>query len=117
MTDVCIVSAVRTAIGDFGGTFRDVSALDLAATSIKEAVRRAGVQPDQIDDVIFGCCIQKYNELTLGRLAALKAGLPISVPGVTIQRNCASGMQTVVYGAQMIKAGDADVIVAGGSKP
>ena len=72
------------------------------------------MQPDRIDDVIFGCCIQKYNELTLGRLAALKAGLPISVPGVTIQRNCASGMQSIVYGAQMIQVGDADIIVAGG---
>jgi acetyl-CoA C-acetyltransferase len=67
-----------------------------------------------VDDVILGCCLQKANELTLGRLAALKAGLPIQVPGVTIQRNCASGMQAIVYGAQVIQAGDADIIVAGG---
>jgi acetyl-CoA C-acetyltransferase len=114
MTDVCVVSAVRTAIGDFGGAFRDMSAVDLAATVIRESLNRAGVSPDQVDDVIFGCCLQKYNELTLGRLAGLKAGLPIHVPGVTIQRNCASGMQSIVYGAQMIHAGDAEIVVAGG---
>lgn len=116
MNEVYVVSAVRTAIGDFGGVFREMSAVDLAATVVEEAVRRAGVQKDQIDDVIFGCCLQKYNELPLGRLAALKAGLPIQVPGVTIQRNCASGMQSIVYGAQMIKAGDADILVAGGAE-
>lgn len=116
MEDVYIVSGVRTAIGDFGGVFRDVSAVDLAATVVEQAVSRAGVEKEQVDDVIFGCCLQKANELPLGRLAALKAGLPIQVPGVTIQRNCASGMQSVVYGAQTIKAGDADIVVAGGAE-
>jgi acetyl-CoA C-acetyltransferase len=114
MSDVCVVAGVRTAIGDFGGAFKDVSAVDLAAAVIDEVIRRAGIQKDQVEDVIFGCCLQKPNELTLGRLAALKAGLPIGVPGVTIQRNCASGMQAIVYGAQVIQAGDADIIVAGG---
>jgi acetyl-CoA C-acetyltransferase len=114
MDDVCIVAGVRTAIGDFGGAFKDVSAVDLAAAVVEEVIRRAGIEKNQVDDVIFGCCLQKPNELTLGRLAALKAGLPIEVPGVTIQRNCASGMQAIVYGAQVIQAGDADIIVAGG---
>lgn len=114
MSDVCVVAGVRTAIGDFGGAFRDVSAVDLAAAVIEEVIRRAGIQKERVDDVIFGCCLQKANELTLGRLAALKAGLPIEVPGVTIQRNCASGMQAIVYGAQMIQAGDAQIVVAGG---
>lgn len=114
MDDVCIVAAVRTAIGDFGGAFKDVSAVDLAAAVVEEVIRRAGIEKNQVDDVIFGCCLQKPNELTLGRLAALKAGLPIEVPGVTIQRNCASGMQAIVYGAQVIQAGDADIVVAGG---
>ncbi len=114
MSDVCVVAGVRTAIGDFGGAFKDVSAVDLAAAVIEEAIRRAGIQKDQVEDVIFGCCLQKPNELTLGRLAALKAGLPIEVPGVTIQRNCASGMQAIAYGAQIIQAGDAEIIVAGG---
>mgnify|MGYP000601510161 FL=1 len=114
MSDVCVVAGVRTAIGDFGGAFKDVSAVDLAAAVIEEAIRRAGIQKDQVEDVILGCCLQKPNELTLGRLAALKAGLPIEVPGVTIQRNCASGMQAIAYGAQVIQAGDAEIIVAGG---
>lgn len=114
MSDVCVVAGVRTAIGDFGGAFKDVSAVDLAAAVIQEVIRRAGIEKGQVDDVIFGCCLQKPNELTLGRLAALKAGLPIEVPGVTIQRNCASGMQAIVYGAQVIQAGDAEIIVAGG---
>ena len=114
MSDVCVVSGVRTAIGDFGGAFREVSAVDLAAAVIEETVKRAGIEKAQVDDVIFGCCLQKPNELTLGRLAALKAGLPIHVPGVTVQRNCASGLQAIVYGAQVIQAGDADIIVAGG---
>lgn len=114
MDDVCIVAAARTAIGDFGGAFKDVSAVTLAATVVEEVIKRAGIEKSQVDDVIFGCCLQKPNELTLGRLAALKAGLPIEVPGVTIQRNCASGMQAIVYGAQVIQAGDAEIIVAGG---
>lgn len=114
MDDVCIVAAARTAIGDFGGAFKDVSAVTLAATVVEEVIKRAGIEKSQVDDVIFGCCLQKPNELTLGRLAVLKAGLPIEVPGVTIQRNCASGMQAIVYGAQVIQAGDAEIIVAGG---
>ncbi len=114
MSEVCVVAGVRTAIGDFGGAFKDVSAVSLAAAVIEEAIRRAGIQKDQVEDVIFGCCLQKPNELTLGRLAALKAGLPIEVPGVTIQRNCASGMQAITYGAQVIEARDAEIIVAGG---
>jgi acetyl-CoA C-acetyltransferase len=114
MGDVVIVSGVRTAIGDFGGAFRDISAIDLSAAVIDAAIARAGIEKGQVEDVIFGCCLQKPNELTLGRLAALKAGLPIDVPGVTVQRNCASGMQAVVYAAQVIQSGDADILVAGG---
>jgi acetyl-CoA C-acetyltransferase len=114
MRDICVVSGVRTAIGDFGGVFREMSAVDLGAVVVDEAIRRAGVPKDRIDDVIMGCCLQKYDELTLGRLVGLKAGLPVDVPGVTIQRNCASGMQSMIYGAQMIQAGDAEIVVAGG---
>ncbi|MBW2308319.1 MAG: acetyl-CoA C-acetyltransferase [Deltaproteobacteria bacterium] len=114
--DAVIISAVRTPIGDFGGAFRDLSAVQLAVSVIQDAVRRAGVDGALVDDVIFGCCIQIPDELTLGRLAALKAGLPFTVPGVTVQRNCASGMQSVVYGAQQILLGDASVIVAGGTE-
>jgi len=114
MKEVVIVSAVRTAIGTFGGTLRDYPAPDLAAAVIKEALGRAGVPGDQVGDVILGQCMQRTDEATTGRLAALKAGLPITVPGVTIQRNCASGMQAIIYGAQQIMFGDMDIVVAGG---
>ena len=117
MQQVYIVSGCRTAIGDFGGAFKTQSAVDLGAAVIKEALLRAGDFPwEMVDDVILGCCIQKQNELTVGRLASLKAGLPFSTPGTTIQRNCVSAMQAVVYGIYTIMAGDADIIVAGGTE-
>ncbi|MBP8128008.1 MAG: acetyl-CoA C-acetyltransferase [Candidatus Hydrogenedentes bacterium] len=114
MNEVVVVSGVRTAIGTFGGTLKDYPAPDLMALVIKEALRRANAAPEEVGDVIVGQCMQRTDEATTGRVAALKAGLPISVPGVTIQRNCASGMQCVIYGAQQIMLGDMDVVVAGG---
>jgi acetyl-CoA C-acetyltransferase len=114
MKDVVIVSAVRTAIGDFGGPLVNCPAPDLMGMVIKEAVNRAGVDSELVDDVIAGQCMQRTDEMTTGRLAALKAGLPIACPGVTIQRNCASGMQSIIYGAQQIMLGDLDVAAAGG---
>jgi len=114
MKEVVIVSGVRTAIGKFGGTLYDYPAPDLLALAIKEAIDRAGVAPGMVGDVIAGQCMQRTDELVTARLAGLKAGLPIEVPGVSIQRNCASGMQAVIYGAQQIMLGDEDVIVAGG---
>ncbi len=115
MTEVYVVSAVRTPITAFGGSFKDMTAVDLGAVVIDEALKKAGDVPkDQVDDVILGCAIQKYNQLVTARLASLKAGLPITVPGVTIQRNCTSAMQAILYGIRQIESGDADVIVAGG---
>jgi len=114
MKSVVITSAVRTAIGSFGGSLKDYPAPDLAGLVVREALNRSKVEPGEVGDVIIGQCMQRTDELPTGRLAALKAGLPIHVPGVTIQRNCASGMQAVVYGAQQIMLGDADIIVAGG---
>jgi acetyl-CoA C-acetyltransferase len=114
MRDVVLVSAVRTAIGVFGGGLKDVSAPDLGAAVAKAAVEKAGVDPAEIGDVIFGQCMQRTDEAPTGRLVGLKAGFPIEVPGLTIHRNCASGMQSIIYGAQQIMLGDADVIVAGG---
>lgn len=112
--DVVVVSGVRTAIGKFGGSLKDYPAPDLMALVIKEALNRVNVPPEVVGDVIVGQCMQRTDELVTARLAGLKAGLPITVPGVTIQRNCASGMQAVVYGAQQIMLGDEDIIVAGG---
>ncbi len=115
MKDVVIVSAVRTAIGTFGGGLKDYPAPDLMALVIKEALKRAGgVAPEEVGDVIVGQCMQRLDESVTARLAGLKAGLPITVPGVAIHRNCASGMQSIIYGAQQIMLGDADCILAGG---
>lgn len=114
MREVVAVSGVRTAIGVFGGGLKDVPAPDLMGKIITESLERAGANPEEVEDVIVGQCMQRTDEATTGRLAGLKAGLPIHVPGVTIQRNCASAMQAVIYGAQQIMLGDADVIVAGG---
>ncbi len=114
MRNVVVVSAVRTAIGTFGGTLSNYPAPNLMGLVVREAVERAGVPPELVGDVIVGQCMQRYDEGPSGRLAALHAGLPIEVPGVTIHRNCASGMQCVVYAAQQIMLGDMDVAVAGG---
>src|SRR3990172_2146047 len=114
MKEAVIVSGVRTAIGKFGGSLKDFPAPELMGLTIKEAVARAKADPELIGDVIVGQCMQRTDELVTARLAALKAGLPLTVPGVTIQRNCASGMQAVIYAAQQIMLGDEDVMVAGG---
>ncbi len=114
MRNVVVVSAVRTAIGTFGGTLSNYPAPNLIGLVVREAVDRAGVPPELVGDVVVGQCMQRMDEGPSGRLAALHAGLPIEVPGVTIHRNCASGMQSVVYAAQQIMLGDMDVAVAGG---
>ena len=114
MKEVVIVSGVRTAIGKFGGSLKDYPAPDLMALVIKEALKRAKVPGEMVGDVVIGQCMQRCDELVTARLAALKAGLPIGVPGVTIQRNCASGMQATIYASQQIMLGDEDVMVAGG---
>jgi acetyl-CoA C-acetyltransferase len=114
MEDVVIVSACRTAIGAFGGTLRDLNGAVLGSVVMREAVRRAGIDPAQIDDVRFGCCLEHHDTLNVTRVAALMAGFPDSVPAVTINRVCISGMEAVLSGMAMIQAGMAEVILAGG---
>ncbi|HEO70146.1 MAG TPA: acetyl-CoA C-acetyltransferase [Candidatus Hydrogenedentes bacterium] len=114
MNQVVAVSAVRTAIGKFGGSLIDYPAPDLLALVIKEALNRANVSPELVQDVIAGQCMLRYDEVITARLAALKAGLPISCPAACIHRNCASAMQAVIYGAQQIMLGEMDCVVAGG---
>ncbi|MBP3917170.1 acetyl-CoA C-acetyltransferase [Clostridium sp.] len=114
MEDVVIVSAVRTAIGSFGGTLQNISAAELGATVIKEAVRRAGIEPGLVDEVLMGNVIQAGLGQNVARQAAVMAGLPVEVPAMTINMVCGSGLRSVSLAAQMIKSGDADVIVAGG---
>ena len=114
MRDVVIVSAVRTALGSFGGSLKDIAAPELGATVIKEAVNRANIKPELVEEVIMGNVIQAGLGQNTARQATLKAGLPQEVPAMTINKVCGSGLRAVSLAAQMIKAGDADVIVAGG---
>jgi acetyl-CoA C-acetyltransferase len=116
MKEVVIVSACRTAIGGFGGTLKDLNVATLASIVMKEAVKRAGIDPAMIDDVRFGCCMEDSNTLNMARVGALLAGIPDTVPAVTINRVCISGMEAVLSGMAMIQAGMADVVLAGGSE-
>ena len=111
---VVIASACRTAIGTMGGSLSTTPAADLGAIVIKEAVKRAGIKPEDVDQVYMGCVIQAGLGQNVARQATLKAGLPIEVPAVTMNVVCGSGLNCVNQAAQMIMAGDADVVVAGG---
>ena len=114
MKDVVIVSACRTAIGAFGGTLRDSNAAEIGSLTMKEAIRRAGITPDQLDDIRYGCCLEPSDALNVARVSALMAGIPDSVTAVTINRVCISGMEAVLSGMAMIQAEMADIILAGG---
>ena len=114
MREVVIASAVRTAIGTFGGALKDVPAADLGAIVIKEAVNRAGIKPELVNEVVMGNVIQAGLGQNVARQSAVKAGLPIEIPAMTINMVCGSGLRSVALAAQMIKAGDCDVVVAGG---
>ncbi|MBQ7604907.1 MAG: acetyl-CoA C-acetyltransferase [Firmicutes bacterium] len=116
MREVVIVSAARTAIGSFGGTLKDVSTRELGATVIKAAVERAGLKPEQVDEVIMGCVLQGALGQNVSRQMSLDAGIPVEVPTMTINKVCGSGLRAIELAAQIIKAGDADVIVAGGAE-
>jgi len=114
MKEVVIVSACRTAIGAFGGALRDSNGATIASVTMKEAINRAGIDPAIIDDIRYGCCLESHDTLNVTRVGALLAGIPDSVPAVTINRVCISGMESVISGMAMIQAGMADVILAGG---
>ena len=111
---VVIASACRTAIGTMGGTLSTTPAADLGAIVIKEAVKRAGIKPEAVDQVYMGCVIQAGLGQNVARQASIKAGLPIETPAVTMNVVCGSGLNCVNQAAQMIMAGDADIVVAGG---
>ncbi|MBM4353369.1 MAG: acetyl-CoA C-acetyltransferase [Deltaproteobacteria bacterium] len=114
MQDVFLAAPVRTAIGDFGGIFKDIPGNELAMVPIKECIKRSGIDPAELDDVIFGNCFMRTDEPNVARVAALKAGIPFHVPGMTIQRQCSSSMQAAVFAMQRIQCGDADMILVGG---
>ena len=114
MSDVFILSAARTPIGKFGGGLSTVPATDLGATAIRAAVERSGIAPEKVDEAIMGQVIQAGAGQAPARQAALKGGLPEGVSATTINKVCGSGMKAVMLGAASIRAGDAEVIVAGG---
>ena len=112
--DVYIMSGARTAIGDFGGALKDFLGHQLAVFPMEEALKRAQVGKEMVEEVILGHCIQRTDEPNTARTAALKMGIPVSVPAFTVQRQCSSAMQAIVSGAQMIQLGEADIVLAGG---
>ncbi len=111
---IVLAGACRTAIGTMGGELSTVPAPELGAIVIKEALKRAGVAPEAVDQVYMGCVIQAGQGQNVARQATLKAGLPIEVPAVTINVVCGSGLEAVNMAAEMILSGDADIVVAGG---
>ena len=115
-TDTVIVSACRTPIGSFGGALKTLSAANLGAVVIREAIRRAGVAPADVGDVIMGCVLQAGAGMNVARQAALEAGLPVDVPAETVNRVCGSGLQAVVHAVEAIRVGYVDTIVAGGTE-
>ncbi len=116
MRDVVIVAGCRTPIGTIGGQFKTLTSLDLSIPVMQNLIQRAGIDPAIIEDVIWGCNYQRtYKENNLARVAAVKAGLPVTVPGITIHRNCTSSMSSIQFGYYQIKAGEADCIMAGGA--
>ena len=112
--EVCIVSVIRTPIGSFGGSLKDFSATQLGAIAIKAAVAKAGIQPQQVQEVIMGCVLQANLGQAPARQASMLAGLPDNVVATTVNKVCASGMKAIAIAAQSIALGDADIIVAGG---
>lgn len=113
-TEIVLAGAVRTAIGKFGGSLTNTSVVDLGATVIKEALNRAGVAPEMVDEVTMGCVLQAGLGQNVARQAAIKAGIPVEVPAQTLNILCGSGLKSVNMAAAMIAAGEADIIVAGG---
>ena len=116
MEEVYVVNCCRTAVGSFGGSLKDTPAADLGAVVVKEALNRAGVKPEQVDELMFGCILTAAQGQNPARQVGVKAGLPYAVPAYTVGMVCGSGMKSVIEGARAILAGDADIIVAGGTE-
>jgi acetyl-CoA C-acetyltransferase len=114
--EVVVAGACRTPIGAFGGAFKDLGAVDLGAIVIREAIARTGVKPEDVGDTVMGCVLQAGAGMNVARQAGLKAGLPVSVPGETVNRVCGSGLQAVVNAVEAIRVGYVDTMVAGGTE-
>lgn len=116
MKDIFVVSCCRTAVGAFGGTLKDVSAAQMGEAVIRDVLKRGGVAPEQVDEVMFGCILTAGLGQNVARQAAIHAGIPVEVPAYTVGMVCGSGMKSVIEGARSILAGDADIVVAGGTE-
>ncbi|MGB4681680.1 MAG: acetyl-CoA C-acetyltransferase [Firmicutes bacterium] len=116
MKEVVVVSAARTAVGTFGGSLRDIPAVDLGSIAIKAALERAGLESGEVDEVLMGCVLQGGLGQNVARQAAIKAGIPPDVPSTTINKVCGSGLKAITAAATAIRAGEADIIVAGGTE-
>src|SRR6185295_14655657 len=116
MDNAVILSACRTPIGSFGGALKDLSAADLGAVVIREAISRAGVQAEDLGDVIMGCVLQGGAGMNVARQAAIKAGVPHEVPAETVNRVCGSGLQAVVHAVEATRVGYTDLVLAGGTE-
>lgn len=116
MEKVAILSAARTPIGAYMGGLRDVPVYELAAAVLNDVVKKAKVDPAQVDDVILGSCYMNGESVNIGRMALLTAGWPIEVPGVSVDRRCASGLDAMCYAMMKIQTGNADIIIAGGAE-
>ncbi|MGM9594379.1 MAG: acetyl-CoA C-acetyltransferase [Candidatus Onthomonas sp.] len=116
MKDIYVVNCCRTAIGKFQGSLSNVKPADMGAIVVKEALKRAGVAPENVDEVMFGCILTAAQGQNVARQVSLKAGIPMNVPAYTVGMVCGSGMKSVIEGARAISAGDADIIVAGGTE-
>ena len=116
MREVYIVNCCRTAVGNFGGSLKDVPAADLGAIVVKEALKRANVAPENVDEVMFGCVLTAGLGQNVARQVSVKAGIPFSVPSYTVGMVCGSGMKSVIEAARTIQAGGADIIVTGGTE-
>jgi len=117
VTEVVIASAARTAVGSYGKSLRDVPPTDLGATAVSAALERAGVEPERVDQVVFGNVIHSAAEdMYMARVVGMKAGIPKEAPAFTVNRLCGTGVQSIVSGAQAIMTGDAEVVVTGGAE-
>jgi acetyl-CoA C-acetyltransferase len=117
VTEVVISSAARTAVGRYGGSLKDQPPTDLGALAARTALERSGLEPDQVDQVVFGNVIHSAPEdMYLARVVAIKAGIPQEVPAFTVNRLCGTGVQAIVSAAQSIETGDAEVAIAGGAE-
>ena len=116
MKDLYVVNCCRTAIGSFGGSLKNVPAAEMGAIVVKEALKRANVAPENVDELMFGCILTAAQGQNVARQVSIKAGIPYSVPAYTVGMVCGSGMKSVIEGARSILAGDADIVVCGGTE-